>query len=192
MGDGPGRLGSQAGVAHTGVAVRAPAVRRARRRRGSRCPVPQRLPDWRSASFLPSLPPFRMASFLVRTITSSHRLAFLPSVSFLAGLLYVFTAALFLSHGSNPGLVVPESPTASIATKHLPSLLAGVGSRPPPACSLPQAPPPLCLCAHLSVCRGLSAFLSWGASQPCSPPVDCRPLWDGSPLSLDVSPSASP
>lgn len=145
-------LGSQAGVAHAGVAVRAPAVRRARarRRRGSHCPVPQRLPDWRSASFLPSLPPFRLASCLVGTITRSHRLVFLPSVSFLGRLLYIFTAALYLNHRSHPNLVVPESPTASVATKHLPSLLAGVGSRPPPACSLPQAPPPLCLCAHLS------------------------------------------
>lgn len=187
-------LGSQAGVAHARVAVTAPAVRRARARRrwGPRCPVPQCLPDWRSASFLPSLPPFRLASCLVGTITRSHRLVFLPSVSFLGRLLYIFTVALYLNHGSNPHLVVPESPTASVATKHLPSLLAGVGSRPPPACSLPQAPPPLCLCAHLSVCGGLSTFLSRGASQPCSPPIDCRLLWDGSPLSLDVSPSASP
>lgn len=89
-------LGSQAGVAHAGVAVRAPAVRRARarRRRGSRCPVPQHLPDWRSASFLQSLPPFRLASCLVGTITRSHRLVFLPSVSFLGRLLHFYHSAL--------------------------------------------------------------------------------------------------
>lgn len=86
------------------------------------------------------------ASFLVQTIINSHLLVVLLSVSFL-------TVMLFLNCGSSHHFVVPESPRASLATKHRLTLPAGVSSCP--------------LCPHTRFACGV--LHTQTASPPASP-----------------------